>query len=49
VLTVWIGKIGHHGDIDMPAIFWGKPGLVSFLGLVGPGLVVIGILVLIFG
>ena len=51
ILTIYIGKIGHHDgqNLNFPGILLGKPGLVSFLGFVGPGLVVFGILVLIFG
>ena len=49
VVTILIAKLGHHDPITSPEVVRGRPGLVTFLGAVGPCMVIVGIIMLIFG
>jgi hypothetical protein len=47
LLTIWIGRMGHYGGANVAPIFYGRPGLLTIAGALGPICVVVGIVLLV--
>ena len=43
LITVIVGQWGHYGGPNVPGAFWGRPGLLSAAGWLGPAMILAGI------